>query len=77
MPGENNLYVAFWAINEPMYINGQIHSDLLTLQLLNSLGYVLVSNQAYVSSASGQGIGVEYYGTMPTVPLTLLLKVTP
>ena len=76
-PGANNLYIAFWVINEPVYINGQIHTDLLTLKIVDAAGSVLASKSVYVSSAQDQGGGIEWTGNMPYTSYGITLSVTP
>jgi hypothetical protein len=76
-PGANNLYIAFWVVNEPVYINGQIHTDLLTLKIVDATDNVLASKSVYVSSAQGQGGGIEWTGNMPSASYGITLSVTP
>lgn len=73
-PGVNNLYIAFWIIAEPVY---PIESEYMTLQLIDDTGRVLASKSLWVSSAEGQGAGLEWTGNMPYRSYGITLKVTP
>ena len=73
--GANALYVSFWIIVEPIY---PIRTEYMTLQLIdNSTGSVFASKSLWVSSAEGQGAGLEWTGNMPPSNYTLRCSVTP
>lgn len=75
MPGNNNLYVAFWIIIEPVY---PIHTEYVTLELIaTDTGTVLASKSLWVSSELGQGAGLEWTGNMPTSPYRITCSVAP
>ena len=65
------VYVAFWATNIDLQGPGT-----LTLRLVNvGTGQVLASKSQYV--VGGEGVGIEWNGTMPPANFTLRCEVTP
>lgn len=68
-PGANNLYLAFYAVNQ-----GTL-SGTLTLTLKNAAGTTLKTQSVQVSGG-GNG-GLEYTGAMPEAAYSLALAVTP
>ena len=69
-PGPNNLYVAFYATNN-------YHSAVNITLIVYDGNFNILAEQIQIYTAAGAGASIQYTGTMPTGPYTVILYSEP